>query len=95
MPTSTVDPQRTYLDIPSAAHEAGYSLKDFRKIIKEDHIPVTQIGEKSFIAASDYKEWESTRGEARFERSLHQLDLWLKISLKASAEPADDMDDED
>jgi hypothetical protein len=38
--------QRKLLDIPSAAFQAGYSPRHFHRIIEDDHIPVTLIGQK-------------------------------------------------
>ena len=87
--------QRNFLDIPSAAFQAGYSPRHFRRIIEEDRIPVMQIGRKFFIIARDLEEWKATRGEARFEQAIQQLDVWIKQDLRPSAEPAEDFEDED
>ena len=87
--------QRNILDITSAAFEAGYSPRVFRKIIEEDQIPLLQIGRKFFILARDLEEWKETKGEARFDHMLQQLDGWLEKSAKVSAEPVDDFDDLD
>ena len=97
MSTSTVQrkTQRNFLDIPSAAFQAGYSSRHFRRIIEEDHIPVMQIGRKFFIVARDLEEWKATRGEARFQQAVQQLDVWIKQGAKDSVEPADDLEDED
>ena len=97
MSTSTVQrkTQRNFLDIPSAAFQAGYSPRHFRRIIEEDRIPVMQIGRKFFIIARDLEEWKATRGEARFEQAIQQLDVWIKQDLRPSAEPAEDFEDED
>src|SRR5262245_20374980 len=86
---------RNCMDIPSAAFLAGYSSRDFRKIIEEDHIPVIKIGSKSFIAASDLEQWKATRGEARLDNLIKQLDGWMKASLQSSEQQpfrADDLD---
>jgi hypothetical protein len=97
MSTSTVQrkTQRNFLDIPSAAFQAGYSSRHFRRIIEEDHIPVMQIGRKFFIVARDLEEWKSTRGEARFQQAVQQLDVWIKQTVKESVEPAEDFEDEE
>ena len=88
--------QRNFLDIPSAAYEAGYSSRHFRRIIEEDHIPVMQIGRKYFIVVRDLEAWKSTRGEARFQETIQQLDGWLKQSVQTSAtESIDEFDDQD
>ena len=87
--------QRNFLDISSAAFEAGYSPRHFRRIIEEDGIPVLQIGRKFFILSRDLEAWKSTKGEARFQQTLQQLDGWIKQGAKSSVEPIDDFDDED
>jgi hypothetical protein len=87
--------QRNFLDIPSAAFQAGYSPRHFRRIIEEDRIPVMQIGRKFFIVARDLEAWKSTRGEARFQQAIQQLDVWLKQDVQPSVAPADDFEDED
>ena len=87
--------QRNFLDIPSAAYQAGYSSRHFRRIIEEDRIPVMQIGRKFFIVTRDLEAWKSTRGEVRFQQAVQQLDVWIKQDVKKSAEPVDDFDNED
>ena len=87
--------QRNFLDIPSAALQAGYSSRHFRRIIEEDRIPVMRIGRKFFIIVRDLEAWKSTRGEARLEQTIQQLDGWIKLHAKSSAEPVDDFADED
>jgi hypothetical protein len=89
--------QRHLLDIPSAAFQAGYSLRHFRRIIEEDHIPVMQIGQKYFITVTDLETWKSTYGEARLEECLKQLDRWLeeKEDVRRGAEPVQDFGDGD
>ena len=61
MSTQTVQrkTQRNFLDIPSAAFQAGYSPRHFRRIIEEDRIPIVQIGRKFFILGRDFSSWES------------------------------------
>ena len=46
--TATVTQARTkmFLDIPTAAELAGFSIRHFRRIIEEDRIPIVQIGRK-------------------------------------------------
>jgi hypothetical protein len=87
--------QKNVLDITSAAYEAGYNPRLFRKIIEEDEIPMLQIGQKFFILSKDLEAWKETKGEARFNHMLQQLDGWLEKSSKVSDEPADDFDDFD
>jgi hypothetical protein len=77
--------QKHFLDIPSAALQAGYSPRHFRRIIEEDRIPVMQIGRKFFIVTRDLEAWKSTRGEARFDQAVQQVDRWIKQKIDSSA----------
>ena len=65
--------QRNFLDIPTAAYEAGYSSRHFRRIIEEDRIPVLQIGRKFFIVSRDLEAWKTTKGEAGSTRRSNNL----------------------
>jgi len=47
-----------FLDIPTAAEMAGFSLRHFRRIIEEDQIPIIQIGRKFFILGRDFTSWK-------------------------------------
>ena len=89
--------QRKLLDIPSAAFQAGYSPRHFRRIIEDDHIPVTLIGQKRFITVADLETWKSTHGEARLEECLKQLDKWVKGNedFRRGAQPVQDFGDDD
>lgn len=88
--------QRNFLDIPTAAYEAGYSSRHFRRIIEEDRIPVLQIGRKFFIMSRDFEEWKSTKGEFRLQQTIQQLDRWIKQGSKPElVEPVDDSQEED
>jgi hypothetical protein len=87
--------QKNFLDIPSAAYQAGYSPRHFRRIIEEDRIPVMQIGRKYFIVTRDLEAWKSTRGEARLTEAIKQLDGWMKQANQSALEPVDDFDDEE
>ena len=97
MNTTTVQrkTQRDLLDIPTAAFQAGYSPRHFRKVIEEDSIPVMQIWRRLFISGRDLEAWKSTRGEARFQQALDQLEVWIKQDLRYLQEPAEEWDDED
>gem|GEM_PF-1475992 len=46
---TVVQKPKMFLDIPTAATMAGFSLRHFRRIIEEDSIPIVQIGRKFFI----------------------------------------------
>jgi hypothetical protein len=89
--------QKHVLDIASAAFQAGYSPRHFRKIIEEDHIPVIRIGQKSFISVADLEAWKSTHGEARLDACLKQLDIWLKDKedVRRGAQPVQDFGSDD
>ncbi len=56
---------KMFLDIPTAAELAGFSIRHFRRIIEEDRIPIVQIGRKFFILGRDFTSWESSK---RFKR---------------------------
>ena len=59
--TSTQSRTKMFLDIPTAAEMAGFSIRHFRRIIEEDDIPIVQIGRKFFILGRDFTTWESTK----------------------------------
>src|SRR5262245_61816514 len=69
MPTETApstQPRvKMFLDIPTAAEMAGFSLRHFRRIIEEDQIPVIQIGRKFFILGRDFSTWKEGKKERR------------------------------
>ena len=52
---------KMFLDIPTAAEMAGFSIRHFRRIIEEDRIPIVQIGRKFFILGKDFSTWESSK----------------------------------
>jgi hypothetical protein len=56
---------KMFLDIPTAADLAGFSLRHFRRIIEEDRIPIVQIGRKFFILGRDFSSWEHNKREKR------------------------------
>lgn len=58
---STSVKQKTFLDIPSAAAEAGYSIRHFRRVMEEDRIPIMQIGRKFFILGRDFAKWQAEK----------------------------------
>ena len=57
--TNTQARTKMFLDIPTAAEMAGFSLRHFRRIIEEDQIPVIQIGRKFFILGRDFSDWKA------------------------------------
>ena len=63
---STTQPRtKMFLDIPTAAEMAGFSIRHFRRIIEEDGIPIVQIGRKFFILGRDFASWETSKREKR------------------------------
>jgi hypothetical protein len=56
---------KMFLDIPTAAELAGFSIRHFRRIIEEDGIPIVQIGRKFFILGKDFSNWESGKKTKR------------------------------
>ena len=61
--TTGVAPQKPkmFIDIPTAAEMAGFSLRHFRRLIEEDQIPIVQINRKFFILSRVFDNWEATR----------------------------------
>ena len=59
---TTVEPRtKMFMDIPTAAELAGFSIRHFRRIIEEDRIPIVQIGRKFFILGREFTNWESSK----------------------------------
>lgn len=59
---TSVEPRtKMFLDVPTAAELAGFSIRHFRRIIEEDRIPIVQIGRKFFILGRDFTSWESSK----------------------------------
>jgi hypothetical protein len=56
---------KTFMDIPTAAELAGFSIRHFRRIIEEDRIPIIQIGRKFFILGRDFSNWETSKKSKR------------------------------
>lgn len=56
---------KMFLDIPTAAEMAGFSLRHFRRIIEEDQIPIVQIGRKFFILGRDFSSWQEGKKARR------------------------------
>jgi hypothetical protein len=63
--TSTQPRTKMFLDIPTAAEMAGFSIRHFRRIIEEDRIPIVQIGRKFFILGRDFTNWEASKKTKR------------------------------
>ena len=60
--TPSIQPRtKMFLDIPTAAEMAGFSLRHFRRIIEEDRIPIVQIGRKFFILGRDFSSWQANK----------------------------------
>jgi len=59
--TGTQPRTKMFLDIPTAAEMAGFSIRHFRRIIEEDRIPIVQIGRKFFILGRDFSNWETSK----------------------------------
>src|SRR5438093_13093203 len=76
--------KRRFLDMQSAAYLAGFSPRHFRKVIEEDNIPVTHVGNKMFIVAQDLEEWKETKGANRLRQAIQQIDGWTKRTLAYS-----------
>jgi hypothetical protein len=46
-----------FMDIEAAAREAGCSVRQFRRIIDEDGIPLQDFGKRQFILSRDFQAW--------------------------------------
>jgi hypothetical protein len=62
---STQPRVKMFLDIPTAASMAGFSLRHFRRIMEEDRIPIVQIGRKFFILGRDFTSWSAGKKQRR------------------------------
>ena len=60
-----VPKKKKFWDIPSAAEQAGFSPRYFRRIIEEENIPILQIGRKFFFLGRDLETWRTTQGGKR------------------------------
>ncbi len=58
---SSPKPYKMFMDIPTAAGLAGFSVKHFRRIIEDDQIPIVQINRKFFILGRDFATWEADK----------------------------------
>ncbi|HEY2385068.1 MAG TPA: hypothetical protein VGK48_28160 [Terriglobia bacterium] len=87
--------QNHLLDIPSAAFQAGYSTRHFRRIIEEDRIPVVRIGQRDFITANALEAWNETHGEFRLDECIKQVDRLLQEEARRTPEPVPSFDDEE
>jgi hypothetical protein len=47
---------KTFLTIPEAAKESGYSLRHMRRILEEEGVPVVKIGRKIFLHRPTFEE---------------------------------------
>jgi hypothetical protein len=65
--------QKRFWDIPSAAVQAGYSSRHFRRIIEEAGIPVMRIGRKFFILGRDLENWMSMQDAPRLQDAIKQV----------------------
>jgi len=63
--TATQPRIKMFLDIPTAADMAGFSIRHFRRIMEEDRIPIVQIGRKFFILGREFINWESSKKQKR------------------------------
>ena len=59
---TSVPVPKLFMDIPTAARMAGFSIRHFRRIIEEDGIPIIQIGRKFFILGREFASWEARKG---------------------------------
>lgn len=59
-----------YLTIPRCAELSGFSVRQFRRFVEQDEIPIMRMGKRGpghcFITADDFRSWWSTKGFRRF-----------------------------
>jgi hypothetical protein len=53
--------RKTFLEMPNAAASAGFSLRHFRRIIKDTGIRRVKIGRRFFVIGEDLQRWKSER----------------------------------
>jgi hypothetical protein len=56
--------KRMFLDIPSAAQLAGFSVRHFRRILEDEGIRIVAIGGKFFILGADFERWQAAKKSA-------------------------------
>ena len=59
--TSTPIKKKMFLDIPTAAELAGFSVKGMRIAIQNDKIPIVPIKRKFFILGRDFEIWQKSK----------------------------------
>ncbi|TSC75043.1 MAG: hypothetical protein G01um101444_90 [Parcubacteria group bacterium Gr01-1014_44] len=58
---------KMFLDIPNAAELTGFSIRQFQRIIEEDHVPIFQIKKKFFILGRDFELWKQSKKPRHLE----------------------------
>ena len=60
---------KMFLDIPTAAEMAGFSIRHFRRIIEEEHLRIIEIEggrrPKFYILGKDFQNWENSKKAKR------------------------------
>jgi hypothetical protein len=59
--------QRTFLEMSNAAADAGFSLRHFRRIIRDKGIRRVKIGRRFFVLGEDLQRWKSERAAEQSE----------------------------
>ena len=57
--------QKTFLEMPNAAAAAGFSLRHFRRIIRDAGIRRVKIGRRFFVIGEDLQRWKNERAAAQ------------------------------
>ena len=55
---------RQFLNMVNAANSAGFSLRHFRRIIKDKHIRRIKIGRRFFVIGADLQRWKAEKNLA-------------------------------
>ena len=61
METNVPPKIRTFLAVQTASEIAGFSVRHFERILKEDGVRILWIGRKRYILGKDFERWQSTK----------------------------------
>lgn len=76
---------RKIIDIPTAAVAAGFSLRQFRRVIEDDGIQITWFGRKAFLVVEEFEKWLAEQPKRpETNAALEQIfDVALKRMIEA------------
>lgn len=65
-------PKVKFMGVAEAAAQAGYSVRQFRRIITEDSVPVLMFDRKGFVMTKDLMAWIAHKPQGRHSRQAAQ-----------------------